>query len=101
MPTLLLAVGVLLVRFSIRQMDVPTRQSYTLAVVSPEERSAAASITSVARTLGAAMAPMFVGLMFARAAMISLPFWKRWSELGHTVLPHYPSERSITHPNAV
>ena len=42
MPTLPLAIAVLLVRFSISQMDVPTRQSYIMAVVSPEERSAAA-----------------------------------------------------------
>jgi MFS family permease len=44
MPNLRLAVLVLLARFSISQMDVPTRQSYTMAVVSPEERSAAAGI---------------------------------------------------------
>ena len=50
MPDLSLAVLVLLVRFSISQMDVPTRQSYTMAVVSAEERSAAAGITGVART---------------------------------------------------
>ncbi len=52
MPTLPLAIAVLLVRFSISQMDVPTRQSYIMAVVSPEERSAAAGITGVARTIG-------------------------------------------------
>ena len=45
MPTLSLAVLVLLVRFSISQMDVPTSQSYIMAVVSPEERSATAGIT--------------------------------------------------------
>ena len=54
MPTLWLAILVLLVRFSISQMDVPTRQSYIMAVVSREERSAAAGITGVARTTGAA-----------------------------------------------
>jgi len=48
MPNLPLAVFVLLARFSISQMDVPTRQSYTMAVVSAEERSAAAGITGVA-----------------------------------------------------
>src|SRR5512139_2801994 len=56
MPTLPLAVLVLLVRFSISQMDVPTRQSYTMAVVDPDERSAAAGVTGVARTVGAALA---------------------------------------------
>mgnify|MGYP003410843932 CR=1 FL=1 len=53
MPSLPLAIGVLLLRFSISQMDVPTRQSYTMAVVRPEERSAASGITGVARTVGA------------------------------------------------
>lgn len=74
MPTLSLAVLVLLVRFSISQMDVPTRQSYIMAVVSPEERSAAAGITGVARTVGAAISPLFVGFMFAHPALINLPF---------------------------
>jgi len=75
MPTLPLAIAVLMLRFSISQMDVPTRQSYTMAVVQPEERSAAAGITGVARTTGASIAPMFVGLLFARPALISLPFF--------------------------
>ena len=52
MPTVELAVAVLLVRFAISQMDVPTRQSYTMAVVDPDERSAAAGVTGVARSLG-------------------------------------------------
>src|SRR5262249_43960003 len=56
MPTLQLAVAVLLLRFAISQMDVPTRQSYTVAVVRPDERSAAAGVTGVARTTGAALA---------------------------------------------
>jgi MFS family permease len=75
MPTLPLATLVLLLRFSISQMDVPTRQSYIMAVVRPEERSAAAGITGVARTVGASIAPLFVGLMFARPSLISLPFF--------------------------
>jgi MFS family permease len=75
MPSLRLATLVLLLRFSISQMDVPTRQSYTMAVVAPEERSAAAGITGVARTTGAAIAPLFVGLLFARPALINLPFF--------------------------
>jgi len=75
MPNLSLAVALLLLRFSISQMDVPTRQSYTMAVVRPEERSAAAGITGVARTIGAAIAPAFAGYMFARPAMINLPFF--------------------------
>jgi MFS family permease len=75
MPTLPLAVLVLLLRFSISQMDVPTRQSYIMAVVTPEERSAAAGITGVARTIGAAISPLFVGFMFARPALINFPFF--------------------------
>ena len=58
MPTLTLAITVLLLRFSISQMDVPTRQSYLIAVLQPEERTAAAGITGVARTTGAALAPI-------------------------------------------
>jgi len=75
MPNLPLAVALLLLRFSISQMDVPTRQSYTMAVVRPEERSAAAGITGVARTIGAAIAPLFAGLMFARPSLINVPFF--------------------------
>jgi MFS family permease len=75
MPSLPLAVLVLLVRFSISQMDVPTRMSYVMAVVSPEERSAAAGITGVARTIGAAISPLFVGLLFARPSLIDVPFF--------------------------
>src|SRR5256885_7232343 len=74
MPTLPLAILVLLARFSISQMDVPTRQSYIMAVVRPEERSAAAGITGVARTTGAALAPVFAGFMFARPALMSGSF---------------------------
>ena len=75
MPNLPLAIFVLLVRFSISQMDVPTRQSYTLAVVHPEERSAASGITGIARTLGAAIAPTFTGVLLAVPALISTPFF--------------------------
>jgi MFS family permease len=75
MPNLPLAVAVLLLRFSISQMDVPTRQSYIMAVVHPEERSAAAGITGVARTIGAAIAPLFAGFMFARPSLINVPFF--------------------------
>jgi MFS family permease len=75
MPTLPLAIAVMLARFSISQMDVPARQSYVMAVVRPEERSAAGGITGVARTLGAAISPLFVGVMFARPELINLPFF--------------------------
>jgi MFS family permease len=75
MPTLPLAVAVLLARFSISQMDVPTRQSYLMAVVPPEERSAAAGVASVARTIGAAISPLCVGFLFARPSLINWPFY--------------------------
>jgi MFS family permease len=75
MPNLPLAITVLLLRFSISQMDVPTRQSYTMAVVEPDERSAASGITGIARTTGASLAPLFVGAMIANPALLSLPFF--------------------------
>jgi MFS family permease len=75
MPTMTWAVAVLLVRFSISQMDVPTRQSYIMAVVAAEERSAAAGITGVARTVGAAISPLLVGIMFARPSLVNAPFF--------------------------
>jgi MFS family permease len=75
MPNLPLAVAVLFARFSISQMDVPTRQSYVMAVVTPEERSASAGITGVARTTGAAIGPLFAGWMFARPALWNAPFF--------------------------
>jgi len=74
MPSLGLAIAFLLLRFSISQMDVPTRQSYTMAVVDPEERSAAAGITGVARTLGASLAPVFAGILLSSTGLIGLPF---------------------------
>ena len=75
MPNLSLAITMLLLRFSISQMDVPTRQSYTMAVVSPDERSAAAGITGIARTTGASLAPAITGPLLAQAALLNLPFF--------------------------
>ena len=74
MPTLPLAIGVLLLRFAISQMDVPTRQSYTMALVPPDERSAAAGVTNVARTTGAALAPVIAGPLLASPALLNAPF---------------------------
>jgi MFS family permease len=56
-------------------MDVPTRQSYTMAVVPPEERAAAAGITGVARTTGAAISPLLAGLLFMHPSLIDVPFY--------------------------
>ena len=65
MPTLPLAITALLLRFSISQMDVPTRQSYTMAVVSPDERSAAMGVTSISRSVGASLSPAITGQFLA------------------------------------
>ena len=74
MPTLQLASLVLLVRFSISQMDVPTRQSYTMAVVDPDERSAAAGVTGIARSIGAAAAPVVSAPLVGVPGLAALPF---------------------------
>jgi MFS family permease len=74
MPTLPLAILLLLLRFSISQMDVPTRQSYTMAVVAPEERSAAAGVTGVARTVGASLSPVLSGIFLSNPAWLGAPF---------------------------
>jgi MFS family permease len=75
MPNLPLAITVLLLRFSISQMDVPTRQSYTMAVVAPDERSAAAGITGIARTTGASLSPVVTGPLLANPVLINMPFF--------------------------
>ena len=74
MPTLPLAVLALLLRFSISQMDVPTRQSYTMAVVSPDERSAAMGVTSIARSVGAMLSPAITGQLLAVTGLMGAPF---------------------------
>jgi len=75
MPNLYWAIGVLLVRFSISQMDVPTRQAYTMAVVRPDERSAAAGVTGVARSMGASISPMLATILVGSGSWMSLPFF--------------------------
>jgi len=74
MPTLPLAVAVLLLRFSISQMDVPTRQSYTMAVVDPDERSAAAGVTGIARSIGASISPLAAAPLIGGVALAGAPF---------------------------
>jgi MFS family permease len=75
MPSLPLAITLLLLRFSISQMDVPTRQSYTMAVVAPDERSAASGVTAIARSVGAALSPSLTGMFLSLPNMISIPFF--------------------------
>jgi MFS family permease len=71
-PTLPLALSLLLVRAALSQMDVPTRSSYVMAVVTEAERPAAASFTSVPRSLAAAASPALAGALFA-ASFQALP----------------------------
>jgi len=71
-PTLETALALLLIRALLSQMDVPARSSYVMAVVTPEERTAAASFTAVPRSLAAAASPALAGALFAS---------------GHTALP--------------
>jgi MFS family permease len=75
MPDVYWAIGLLLLRFSISQMDVPTRQAYTMAVVRPDERSAAAGVTAVARSVGASISPMLATLLVGSAGWMSMPFF--------------------------
>jgi MFS family permease len=75
MPSLGGAVAVLLLRHTISQMDVPTRQSYVNAVVPAGERSAANGVTGTARQLGTALAPVFAGPLLGAAALASVPFF--------------------------
>ncbi len=74
-PTFPIAATLLLVRQALSQMDVPTRQAYTMALVAPEERTAAASVTSLARSVGSATSPVFSGLLLQGPLLIlGLPF---------------------------
>ncbi len=72
-PRLDVALGLLLVRSFLSQMDVPTRSSYVMAVVTPAERPAAASVTSVPRSLAAALSPAIAGWLF-QAGLTAWPF---------------------------
>ena len=63
-----LAIGLLLVRALFAQMDVPARQAFVMAVVPPEERAAAASVTNVPRSLASATTPFLAGILLARTS---------------------------------
>jgi MFS family permease len=75
MPTLELAIALLLLRFTLSQMDVPTRQSYVMSVVEPDERSAAAGVTGIARTTGAALSPAISAVLIPTAGLAAVPFY--------------------------
>ncbi len=72
-PNLVTTLGLLLVRSALSQMDVPTRTSYVMAVVAPQERTAAASITAVPRSLASAISPGLAGALMT-ATFSGLPF---------------------------
>lgn len=74
MPSFRLAAAALLLRHLFSQMDVPTRQAYTMALVAPDERAPAAGLTAAARGLAQALSPVFAGLAVARAAF-GTPFF--------------------------
>lgn len=73
MPNFALAAIVLLLRQCLSQMDVPTRQAYTMAMVTPAERSAAAGLTGVARTAATALSPAVAGILSSNL-LLGLPF---------------------------
>jgi MFS family permease len=73
MPTLRLAAAALLCRHLFSQMDVPTRQSYTMALVAPDERAPAAGLTTAVRGLAQSLSPVLTGIALAHAAF-GLPF---------------------------
>jgi len=64
-PNLGVVVALLLVRSALSQMDVPTRTSYVMAVVTPAERTAAASVTAVPRSLASSLSPALAGVLLA------------------------------------
>jgi MFS family permease len=75
MPTFPLAALALLLRQAMSQMDVPTRQAYTMALVEPSERTAAASVTSLARSAGSSTSPVLSGLLLQGPLLaLGLPF---------------------------
>ena len=73
-PSAWAAVAIFLARMSISQMDVPTRQSYSMAIVDPDERTATAGITNVARSMASAISPTLTGFAFSVAAL-GVPFF--------------------------
>jgi MFS family permease len=64
-PNLTVVLALLLVRSALSQMDVPTRTSYVMAVVTPAERTAAASVTAVPRSLASSISPAFAGALLS------------------------------------
>lgn len=72
-PTFPIAIGLYLARMSLSQMDVPTRQSYIVAVVKEDERTAATGITNTSRNIAQAISPSLTGLV-VQSLWLSVPF---------------------------
>lgn len=73
-PTIPLAIGFYLARMALSQMDVPTRQSYIVGVVSEDERTAAAGITNISRNVAQAISPSLAGYILQSLSLLSVPF---------------------------
>ena len=73
-PSLPIAVTLYLARMALSQMDVPTRQSYIVAVVKEDERTAAAGITNISRNISQAISPAIAGSILQSVSLLSAPF---------------------------
>lgn len=73
-PTLPIAVALYLTRMALSQMDVPTRQSFIVAVVKEDERTAAAGITNISRNISQAISPSIAGSILQSVSLMSAPF---------------------------
>ena len=73
-PTLPLAIALYLARMALSQMDVPTRQSYIVAVVEEDERTAAAGITNISRNIAQSVSPSLAGYILQSLSFLSAPF---------------------------
>jgi len=68
MPSAPLSIACLLLRTAVSQMDVPARQAFVMALVPPDERTAAATVTNVPRSLATALSPLLAGMMLERSS---------------------------------
>jgi predicted MFS family arabinose efflux permease len=66
MPTAALSIAFLLLRMAVSQMDVPARQAFVMALVPPQERTAASTVTNVPRSLAAGLAPLIAGALLEK-----------------------------------
>jgi len=75
MPNEGMAITMLFLKYSISEMDVPTRNAYTQQVVDPDERTAASGLTNVIRSLGKSMGPLLAGFLYANPKYSNYPFF--------------------------